>query len=43
VEEAPKWNYMMAMTVIMPLPILLLYFCGRKYFIAGLTVGGVKG
>lgn len=42
-QEAPKWNYMMAMTVIMALPILLLYFRAQKYFIEGLTVGGVKG
>jgi multiple sugar transport system permease protein len=42
-QEAPKWNYMMAMTVIMSLPILLLYFRAQKYFIEGLTVGGVKG
>jgi multiple sugar transport system permease protein len=42
-QEAPKWNYMMAMTVIMSLPILLLYFRAQKYFIEGLTVGAVKG
>jgi ABC-type maltose transport system permease subunit len=30
------------MTVIMSPPILPLYFRARKYFIAGLTVGGVK-
>ncbi|MDZ4717260.1 MAG: carbohydrate ABC transporter permease [Roseiflexaceae bacterium] len=42
-QEAPKWNYMMAMTVIMSIPILLLYFRAQKYFIEGLTVGGVKG
>lgn len=42
-QEAPKWNYMMAMTVIMSLPILLLYFRAQKYFIEGLTVGGVTG
>jgi multiple sugar transport system permease protein len=34
---------MMAMTVIMSLPILLLYFRAQKYFIEGLTVGAVKG
>jgi len=42
-KEAPKWHYMMAMTVIMSLPILLLYFRAQKYFIEGLTVGGAKG
>jgi multiple sugar transport system permease protein len=42
-KEAPKWHYMMAMTAIMSLPIVLLYFRSQKYFIEGLTVGGVKG
>ena len=34
---------MMAMKVIMSLPILLICFRAQKYFIAGMTVGGVKG
>ncbi len=42
-KEAPKWQYMMAMTVIMTLPILALYFRAQRYFIEGLTVGAVKG
>lgn len=41
--EAPKWNYMMAMTVLMALPVVLLYFRAQRYFIEGLTVGAVKG
>ncbi len=41
--EAPKWNYMMAMTVLMTIPVVLLYFRAQKYFIEGLTVGAVKG
>lgn len=41
--EAPKWNLMMAMTVLMAVPIVLLYFRAQKYFIEGLTVGAVKG
>lgn len=42
-KEAPKWHYMMAMTVIMSLPIVVLYFFAQRYFIEGLTVGSVKG
>ncbi len=42
-KEAPKWHYMMAMTVVMSLPIVALYFVAQRYFIEGLTVGGVKG
>ena len=40
-QEAPKWNYMMALSVIMTLPIITLYFRAQKYFIEGLTVGAV--
>ena len=42
-KEAPKWHYMMAMTVMMSLPIVVLYFFAQRYFIEGLTVGSVKG
>jgi len=42
-KEAPKWHYMMAMSVVMAAPILALYFVAQRYFIEGLTVGGVKG
>jgi multiple sugar transport system permease protein len=41
--EAPKWHYMMAMATMMAAPILLLFFVAQRYFIEGLTVGGVKG
>ena len=42
-KEAPKWHYMMAMSTVMAAPILLLFFTAQRYFIEGLTVGGVKG
>jgi multiple sugar transport system permease protein len=42
-KEAPKWHYMMAMSTVMALPILILYFSAQRYFIEGLTVGAVKG
>ena len=42
-KEAPKWHYMMAMSTVMALPILVLYFAAQRYFIEGLTVGAVKG
>lgn len=41
--EAPRWNYMMAMAVLMTIPVVILYFRAQKYFIEGLTVGAVKG
>ncbi len=42
-KEAPKWHYMMAMSVVMATPILALFFAAQRYFIEGLTVGAVKG
>jgi multiple sugar transport system permease protein len=42
-REAPKWHYMMAMSTMMAAPILALFFLAQRYFIEGLTVGGVKG
>jgi len=42
-KEAPKWHYMMAMSAVMALPILILFFAAQRYFIEGLTVGAVKG
>jgi len=42
-KEAPKWNYMMAISAVMTAPLLLIYFFAQRYFIEGLTVGAVKG
>lgn len=42
-KEAPKWHYMMAMSTVMAAPILALFFVAQRYFIEGLTIGGVKG
>jgi multiple sugar transport system permease protein len=42
-KEAPKWHYMMAMTVMMSAPVLMLFFVAQRYFIEGLNVGAVKG
>jgi multiple sugar transport system permease protein len=42
-NEAPKWHYMMAMATLMALPILALFFLAQRYFIEGITAGGVKG
>jgi multiple sugar transport system permease protein len=41
-DEAP-WNYMMAIALIYSLPPIAIYFALRRFMVAGLTVGGVKG
>lgn len=41
-DEAP-WNYMMAIAIIYSLPPIAIYFCLRRFMVAGLTMGGVRG
>jgi multiple sugar transport system permease protein len=42
-KEAPLFHYMMAMSTIMALPLLILYFLMQRTLIEGITVGAVKG
>jgi multiple sugar transport system permease protein len=42
-KEAPLFHYMMAMSAMMALPLLVLYFLMQRNLIEGITVGGVKG
>jgi multiple sugar transport system permease protein len=41
-DEAP-WNYMMATAMVYSLPPIATYYALRRYMVAGLTMGGVKG
>ena len=41
-DEAP-WNYMMAVALVYSLPPIVVYYALRRYMVAGLTMGGVKG
>ena len=41
-DEAP-WNYMMAIAMIYSLPPIAIYFGLRRFMVAGLTIGGIKG
>ena len=42
-KAAPLWQYMMALSVMMSLPVLIIYFLAQKQFLDGLNLGGVKG
>jgi multiple sugar transport system permease protein len=42
-KEAPLFHYMMAMSAMMALPLLVLYFLMQRNLIEGITVGAVKG
>ena len=41
-DEAP-WNYMMAIAIFYSLPPIAIFFALRRFMVAGLTLGGVKG
>jgi multiple sugar transport system permease protein len=41
-DEAP-WNYMMAVAIVYSLPPIAIYYGLRRYMVAGLAMGGVKG
>ena len=42
-KNAPTDSGRMALTVLVVLPVMLAYPFFQKYFVKGLTVGGVKG
>ncbi|HEY7576731.1 MAG TPA: carbohydrate ABC transporter permease [Acetobacteraceae bacterium] len=41
-DESP-WNYMMAIALVYSLPPIIAYVALRRYLVAGLTLGGIKG
>ncbi len=41
--EPPQWHYLMAMSTLLALPVLLLFFVAQRYFIEGITITGLKG
>ena len=38
-----QWNLTMAATLLVMLPVILLFFAAQKAFIEGVTLTGVKG
>lgn len=42
-QHAYDWSQMMAMSVLGSVPVLILFIFFQKYFIAGMSSGGVKG
>lgn len=41
-DESP-WNYMMAIAIMYSVPPIAIYVALRRYMVAGLTLGGLKG
>lgn len=38
-----QWNYLMAASTAMLIPIVVLFFVAQRYFIEGITLTGIKG
>ncbi len=39
----PMWHWMMAASLVVMLPVLVVFFVGQKYFVEGVTLTGIKG
>lgn len=42
-EYITQWNYLMAATTLITLPLLILYVFMQKYFVEGIVTTGIKG
>lgn len=42
-QYSSDWGRMMAMSVVMTLPLIALFFLAQKTFVEGIKLGGVKG
>jgi maltose-binding protein MalE len=42
-QFATPWSEFSALSIVMSIPIILLFFVMQKYIVSGLTIGGVKG
>ena len=42
-HQFTQWGYVFALSVFSLLPILIVFICCQKFFVAGLTSGSVKG
>ena len=42
-EFITQWNYLMAATTLIMLPLLIMYIFMQKYFVEGIVTTGIKG
>lgn len=40
---APQWNFMMAASLVVLVPVIVVFFVGQRYFIEGVTFTGTTG
>jgi multiple sugar transport system permease protein len=41
--QSTAYNLLMAASVLMMIPTLILFIIGQRYFVQGIQLGGVKG
>ncbi len=41
-NEPPRWHWLMAMSTLMAVPILTIFFLAQRYFIEGIALTGIK-
>ena len=42
-QFATPWSEFSALSIVMSIPIIILFFAMQRYIVSGLTIGGVKG
>lgn len=42
-EFGTSWNLMMAASLVVMLPIIIIFFLSQRAFIEGITLTGIKG
>ena len=42
-QTGAQWNLLMAASIMMIMPLLVVFFLGQRYFVEGITLTGLKG
>lgn len=42
-QYAAQWDLLMAGTVVVTIPVILVFLVGQRYFVSGIALSGVKG
>ena len=42
-QHVSEWNLLMALSSVITLPMIVVYFMAQRYFIEGITFSGLKG
>ena len=42
-SNSTPWSHFAAMSILIALPVTIVYLFVQRYFVGGLAIGGVKG